>query len=215
MNRPVNTVVMKPNIHSPTSEAVAPQNDHPEAVHSSRNYNMEAYLSDVLSTRYDQTTHLLFQGPEGYNTNQHRQLAKADSLTLQDMAECKSDFPEKDYSDENDKKADAKRVSQQNLNGRDLTSHSGNKIATESLVRIKLNIIEQIDLAIAQFESKQVDRPPIGGAGGDRCTKMVQFPDVMISKTDSFTQTKSNIRLKLLSEIETILKRLKDIELLE
>ncbi|XP_055619434.1 uncharacterized protein LOC129764408 isoform X2 [Toxorhynchites rutilus septentrionalis] len=88
----------------------------------------------------------------------------------------------------------------------------------ETLSELKGRLVSIIDKTIYQLESQQDlaeresrDSGPMY-PGGDGSSVAHRVQNFQLLKTDSFTQTKREVRLKLFTEIETIVMRLKDME---
>ncbi|XP_055643606.1 uncharacterized protein LOC129779887 [Toxorhynchites rutilus septentrionalis] len=88
----------------------------------------------------------------------------------------------------------------------------------ETLSELKGTLVHLIDKTIDQLESQQdlakgesAANDPIN-PGGDGSRAAHRMQNFQLLKTDSFAQTKREVRLKLFTEIETIVIRLKDME---
>uniref|UniRef100_A0A1Q3G032 Uncharacterized protein n=1 Tax=Culex tarsalis TaxID=7177 RepID=A0A1Q3G032_CULTA len=102
----------------------------------------------------------------------------------------------------------------------------------DSLLQLKSSVVDLIDKTISDIETKQQQQekqaalPPSEGAtavflhpGGDspktEVAQQHRVQNLQVLKTESFAQSKREVRKKLYREIEAILVRLKDMDFLE
>ncbi|XP_039439327.1 uncharacterized protein LOC120420378 [Culex pipiens pallens] len=112
---------------------------------------------------------------------------------------------------------------------RTITSSKGEPPAAiaDSLLQLKSSVVDLIDKTISDIETKQQQQQqekeqPAAAAflhpGGDSNGAKValhRMQNLQVLKTESFAQSKRDVRKKLYREIETILVRLKDMDFLE
>lgn len=107
-----------------------------------------------------------------------------------------------------------------------ITSAKGEPPAAiaDSLLQLKSSVVDLIDKTISDIETKQQlqqekEQPAAAflHPGGDSNAKVAlhRMQNLQVLKTESFAQSKRDVRKKLYREIETILVRLKDMDFLE